>query len=52
MDRLSDQLCVRLTAEERSELEQLAQQRHRSLGYIAREGIRLLVAEQREEVAA
>jgi predicted transcriptional regulator len=52
MERLSDQVCVRLTATERTELEQLAREECRSLGYVAREGIRRLVEERRKTVAA
>jgi predicted transcriptional regulator len=40
---------MRLTATERAKLERLAKAQRRSLGYIAREGIRQL-EEHREEV--
>ena len=48
-ERLTNQVCVRLTAAERAKLERLAEAQRRSLGYIAREGIRQL-EEHREEV--
>lgn len=48
-ERLTNQVCMRLTATERAKLERLAKAQRRSLGYIAREGIRQL-EEHREEV--
>lgn len=45
---LADQLTIRLTPAERAELEAVAREQDRSIGFVVREGVRLLLAQKRE----
>lgn len=40
---LREQLSIRLTVDERSELEALAREQQRSLAFVARQGVRMLL---------
>ena len=42
-DRLADQITIRLTTEERAAIEQIADAQERSVAFVARQGVRMLL---------
>jgi hypothetical protein len=44
-DRLADQITIRLTTEERTAIERIAEEEQRSVAFVARQGVRMLLGQ-------